>query len=314
MKNIGLIRLKKAGVNNFTSATGIKMRRLINRPLRFILKLSTNGKIIVESYPELKKSEPYIFAATHSFVEEVCALLATIDRSAYSLMGTTEQLEHNPKIYANWLTGLIYVDRKDPKSRKESLPKMEKVINSGSSVLIFPEGGWNNTENLLVQNLFSGVYSLAKNTGAKVVPISTFNEFNSKEIYIKAGSPLDLTAFDKKEALIKLRDYLATMKYEQIEEHSTPIKRDELGEDPRRDYMEQRKKEYMRLKWTKDVWEEELTVYKDKDNLSPEDIRESLDNVEITKDNAYILGPILVKRQEDIRYNFKKYMHDNWNK
>ena len=300
MKNIGLIRYKKADINNFTSATGLKFRQLINKPLRFILKLATNGKIIVESYPKLEKGKPYIFASTHSFVEEVCALLATIDRNAYSLIGTTEQLEHNPKIYANWLTGFIYVNREDPVSRKESLPKMEKVINNGSSILIFPEGGWNNTENLLVQNLFPGVYYLAKATGAKVVPISTFNEFDSKEIYIKVGVPIDLSLLDKKEALIQLRDYLATMKYEQIEKHSTPINRDELGIEPRIDFMEERKKEYMRLKWTKDVWEEELTVYKDKNNPSPEEIRESLDNVEITKENAYIMAPILVKRKEDI--------------
>lgn len=314
MKNIGLIKYKKSDINNFTSATGLKIRRLINKPLRFILKLATNGKIIVERYPELEKHTPYIFASTHSFVEEVCALLATIDRNAYSLMGTTEQLEHNPKIYANWLTGFIYVNREDPKSRKESLPKMEKVINSGSSILIFPEGGWNNTENLLVQNLFPGVYYLAKNTGAKVVPISTFNEFNSKEIYIKVGEPIDLSLLDKKEALLKLRDNLATMKYEQIEKHSTPINRDELGEDPRIKFMEKLKEEYMRLKWTKDVWDEELTVYKDKNNISPEEIRQSLENVKITIDNAYIMGPILVKRRNDIKYNFKRYMHDNWNK
>lgn len=314
MKNIGLIRYKKADINNFTSATGLKIRQLINKPLRFILKLATNGKIIVENYPKLEKDKPYIFAATHSFVEEVCALLATIDRNAYSLIGTTEQLEHNPKIYANWLTGFIYVNREDPISRKESLPKMEKVINSGSSILIFPEGGWNNTENLLVQNLFPGVYYLAKATGAKVVPISTFNEFNSKEIYIKVGEPIDLSLLDKKEALIELRDYLATMKYEQIEKYSTLITRDELGEEPRIDFMEERKKEYLRLKWTKDVWEEELTVYKDKNNPSPEEIRASFDNVEITKANAYIMAPILVKRKEDKKYNFKEYMHDNWNK
>ena len=314
MKNIGLIKYKKANIDNFTSMAGLKIRRIINKPVRGILKIATNGKIIVEKYPDLEKNTPYIFAATHSFVEEVCALLATIDRSAYSLIGTTEQLEHNPKIYANWVTGMIYVDRKNEKSRKESLPKMEKVINNGSSILIFPEGGWNNSENLLVQNLFSGVYLLARNTGAKVVPISTFNEFGSKEIYIRASEPLDLGCLEKKEALMFLRDCLATMRYEQIEQHSTPIKRSELGSDPRKDYMEQRKKEYLKTKWTKDVWEEELTVYIDKNHPSQEAIRESLGQVNITMKNAGIMGPILVKRKEDIKYDFKRYMHENWNK
>jgi len=314
MKNIGLIHYKFSDVNNFTSATGIKLRRLINKPVRFILKLATNAKIIVEYYPKLVKGKPYIFASTHSCVEEISALLSTIDRSTYSLIGTTEQLEHNPKIYANWLTGFIYVDRESEKSRKDSIPKMERIINSGSSILIFPEGGWNNSENLLVQKLFAGTYTLSKNTDTEVVPISTFYEFGSKNIYIKAGEPLALFKKDKKEALEQLRDCLATMKYEQIEKYSTPIIRKELGLDPRKDYMEERRQEYLKVKWTKDVWEEELRVYKNRNNPTPAEVRETFDNVVITKENANIFAPILVKRMEDKKYDFKAYMHKNWDK
>lgn len=314
MKNIGLIKYKNADINNFTSDLGIKIRRMINKPLRVLLRLGTGKKIVVESYPSLEKGKPYIFASTHSNVEEVPALLGIIDRSAYSLMGTTEQLEYNPAMYVNWLTGFIYVNRLDRDSRKSSLPKMERIINSGSSILMFPEGGWNNTENLLCQNLFSGVYNLSKNTNTPIVPISTYKDFDDKSIYIKVGEPLDIIRLDKKEGLLKLRDTLATLKYEQMEKNSSLIKRDELPKNAREKYMENLKNEYTSIKWRKDVWSEELTVYKDKNIITPEDAITYVDDIKVTNKNAYILAPTLVKREEDKKYNFENYMHENWNK
>lgn len=314
MKNIGLIKLENANINNFTSITGLKIRRIINRPVRYILKKATKGNVIVENYPELEKNKPYIFAATHSFVEEISATLSAIDRSAYTLCGTTDQFEHNPKMYFNWLTGVIFVDRYSEESRKSSIPKMEKVLKNGSSILIFPEGGLNNSENLLVMKLFPGVYKLSRNTEIEVVPISTFNEHGSKDIYVSASDPLPLYKYEKKEALILLRDALATMKYNQIDNHATKLKREELPDDPRLCFMEERRKEYLNTKWTHDVWDEELTVFKDKENPTPVEVRESIDNIDVNSSNAGILGPVLVKRLEDKKYDFKRYMHENWNK
>ena len=278
------------------------------------MKVATPGKIIVEDYPELNKGEAYIFAATHSFVDEITTLLSVIDRSVYTLWGTTNQLECNPKIYAAWLSGIIYVDRYNKNSRKESLPKMQRILNSKSSVLIFPEGGWNNTENLLVQKLFSGVYSLSKSTGAKVVPIRCYREYGKKNIYVKAIHPIDLGEMNRDEALVVLRDTLATLMYEAIEKYSTPIKRKELPANARLLFLDERKEEYLRTPWTRDVWDEELTVYKDKQNPLPNEVRASFDNVNVNYKNVSIMAPIWAAREDDIKYDFLKYMKENWNK
>lgn len=314
MRNIGLGKIKRANIYNFTTKTGLKLRRVINKPLRAIFKLATKRKIIIESYPILEKGTPYIFASTHSFDEDIIAGLAAIDRSAYVLIGTTDQVDHNPQMYAAWLNGMIYVDRNNKKNRKDSVEKMKWVLDHGSSILIFPEGGWNNTENMLVQPLFAGPYTLSQLTGAKVVPISSFSEIGSDKIYINVGEPLDFANKTRKEALIQLRDSLGTMVYSSIEKHSTPIKRKELGEDYHIEYMEARRSEYMRVKWTKDVWDEELAFYKDKSIVTPQEVRASLEKVEITKENIFILNPILEKLKEDKIYDFKSYMKVNWNK
>lgn len=313
-KNIGLQRFKDSNIDSFTSDTGIKIRRQINRSLRFALKIATPGKIIIEDYPELTKGEAYIFAATHSFVDEITSLLSVIDRSVYALCGSTNQIECNPKFYAQWLSGFIYVDRYNEKNRKESLPKMKRIIDGGSSVLLFPEGGWNNTENLLMQKPFSGVYTLAKETGAKVVPIRCYREYGKKNIYVKAIPPIDLGEMDREEALVFLRDILATLMYEAFENYSTPIRRKELPKNARLLFLNERKEEYLKTPWTRDVWDEELTVYKDKQNPLPNEVRASFDNVKVNYKNVSLMAPIWAAREEDIKYDFLKYMKENWNK
>lgn len=314
MKNYKLVDLLDANVDNFTTDKGIVRRRKIASLLKSILKIATPEKIIIDKYPELEPNEPYIFVSTHGFSNDIIACLASIDRSAYLLMGSTNQVEYNRLMYAAWLNGFIYVNRTDEKSRKEAIPKMERILKSGSSVLIFPEGGHNNTENNLCNKLFASPYILSIRTGCKVVPIAPFYEFGSDKIYMNFGKPIDLTKYeDKKEALLDLRDILATMVFENIKKYSTPYVRPK-NEDIHINFMEQRRQEYLKNSWTRDVWDEELTRYLDNSEREFELVMESMDKIKVNSSNAAIMGPILVKRMEQKKYDFKNYMHNNWNK
>ena len=309
MVNIGLVKLKNASVETFTTNTGLKIRKFINKPLRYILEKSTKGKIALESYPKLEKDEAYIFSSTHFHCEDIISNLAILDRNAYALIGTTDQIEHNPLMYGAWLNGFIYVDRWDNNSRKESVPKMERVLKAGNSILIWPEGSLNNSENLLIQKLFGGPYYLAKSTGKKVVPISNYLHPETNTIYIRVGEPIDLAKYDKEEALDILRDAMASMMFEQIKIHSTPIKRSELTGDHHQDHLEDRRQEYLKNKWTSvDKILEELVVYKEKNVTTYEEILRSLEKVEVTKENAHIIAPLLEDISNIDKYNFKKYV------
>ena len=318
-----LLKLEKADVNNFTTDNGIKIRRIINKPLRTLIKNFSPGKIIIDSYPKLDPNKRYIFASTHSCVREINALLGCIDRSAYTLCGTTDQFEHNIEIYINWLTGVIYVDRFKDESRKSIQSKEKRILLSGSNYLEFPEGGLNNSENLLIQRLCSGgVYWVPKelkddvdnNLEVEVVPISVFNALGEKELYLSASEPLKLFEYNKEEATTILRDALATLMWEHFEKHAPRIKRQDLSNDPRLDFMEERRQEYLKVNWTRDVWDEELYMKNDPINPYPNEVRKTFENVKITKDNAYVMAPILSRLEEDNKYNFNRYMHENWNK
>jgi 1-acyl-sn-glycerol-3-phosphate acyltransferase len=310
--------LKYKNIDNFTSNTGQKIRRVINPLIRVILKLGSSKKFIIESYPELQKDEPYIFASTHSFKEDAEAALSAIDRNAYVLFGSTDQLDHNPLMTIAWANGLIYVDRQDEKNRKSALTKMEIVLKRGSSILLFPEGVLNNSENLLLQRLFSGVYTIARKTGCKVVPISSFSESASKEAYIRVGTPLDFSEINKDDALSELSEALATMIWQHIENHSTSIRREDLLEEYRIDFMEERRQAYLCTAWTRDVWDEELIVFTDKTITYSDDVWKVFDNVKITNENANVVVPTVLKRIEERYYSklydFKSYMKKHWDK
>ena len=312
-KNFLLTRVEISTPDTFATSLGFKLRRLIKPALRPILRLASGRRIHVESYPKLEKGVPYIFVSTHSFVDDIIANYAIVDRSAYTLIGTPDQVEHNPLLYAAWLCGMVFVNKVDPQNRKDSVEKMVRVLQNNTSVIIYAEGAWNNTENLLVQPLFASPWLLAQRTGRKVVPIAMHQEYGKKDVWYSAGEPLDLSDMEKREALTILRDSMATLTYELMAKHATVLKRAALGSDPRLDYMDERMHEYLCTKWTRDDWTLEVTIYRDKQlPPTPEQVRASFDNVKITPQNAAILAPVLARREEDKRYDLVKYMQKNW--
>lgn len=310
MFHTGLDRYLTATVENFTSEIGIKIRRAVNKPWRMILKCCTKRKIVIENYPDLDKKTPYIFVANHSFDEDAISVLASINRNAYMLNGTTDQTLHNPMFLALWANGMIYVDRRDNKSRQDSIEKMKRILQLGSSVVLFAEGGYNNTENQLIQPLFASPYILCKELGVKVVPLISFNDIGSKTIYVRANEPMDLSQYEKYEAMELLRDEMSSIVWDIMEKHVPPVKRVDLPEDSRKNWMEVRKQVYECQKWHSDVWNEEVTYYPGHNVTTPKAAREFVDRVQVNARNAHVLAEVLAKREEDIRYDLIKYLQE----
>lgn len=314
--NTGLNFLEHKTLEDYNKSQ-LLPRKIIRVPLKGILKVATKGKLVIDNNTKdiLEENKPYIFVSTHYHSEDIITNLRALDRPTYALIGTTYQLEHNFQMYGAWLNGLVYVDRKDKESRAESLKVMKWLLEQGISVLIYIEGGWNNTENLLVQQIFSGAYKLSKETKTEVVPMSNFLEPETNTIHISFSSPLKSYSYTKEEANSEIRDTLATLMFEQIKKYSVPIKRAELSKDYHEKFLEERRQEYYKYntKWPTEYEEyykaidEELTVYRPKDIARPEDIINSqnehifkwLYNEEEQKDfRTYMLGKgLLVKKK-----------------
>lgn len=314
MYNIGLVRVENSTVHNFTTDFGIRVRKLINPVYRRLLKFGTPVKIHVDNYPKLEKKKPYIFVSTHSFSEDIISALHVIDRNAYVLIGTKDQVEHNPQMYAAWINGMIYVDRTDEKSRNDAVDKMERVLKAGTSVLIFAEGGYNNTENEPCMKVFNSPYYLAQRTGCTVVPFGSFNEHYSKDVYINVGNPIPLRNETKRDFRKKIRHELGCLELENFLNHASSLCRTNLGLEPRFDFMKERMDfVYGKVKWSnKDFIDEELVEFKDSYEPTPKQVRDSLANVKITRENLLVMKSVLMEMKQDQKYDFKTYMKKNW--
>lgn len=308
-----------ANIETFENASlSYKIRGFIHPLLRKLIKIFLGRKMIVDKNStiqfknsKLDPNKQYIYVSTHLFGKDINSALAIIDKNAYLLAGTKDQIETNPQMLIAWANGLIYVDRNDKQSKKDSLEKMKVVIKKGKSVLIYPEGYLNNSENLILQEFFKGVHDLSCATGLEVVPISSYNNFGSKDLHVVCGEPIELYKYSLKEGLIHLRDNLATMKWKQIENYSEPLKREELNrrKDYRKDFLEERRQIYLENKWTSsEALQSEIGYFKNKKEPKPKELWETFRNVKIKRENAYIMAPIMKTIAENDEYDLKNHI------
>ena len=55
------------------------------------------------------------------------------------LIGTPDQVEHNPAMYTAWFNGMVFVDKLNAQIRRDSIEKTVHIFESGSSVILYPE-------------------------------------------------------------------------------------------------------------------------------------------------------------------------------
>lgn len=206
------------------SRTGMRLRKLVNPAVRALVPLKIKTKLRVVHRAKMP-DRPIIFAATHGFREDVEYSLLTANRHAYILIGSLSQIFRSFDGLTAWASGTILVDRTDKKSRAASKEKMICALNSGTNILMFPEGAWNISPNMVMNHLFPGVYDVAEKTGAYVAPIATHRE--GKYVYGVLGKAFDISRYSRTEGVRILRDKLGSMRWKLIERYS-PAKRNSL--------------------------------------------------------------------------------------
>lgn len=217
-------------------------------------KKKNANNIVLERYPHLEKDESYIFVGNHTCPEDIEIMLNIIDRNTYLILGSVETLKYNPEAYLTWLNGMIVFDILEEKSRKDLIPKMERVLKT-NSILIFPEGSHNYHPNKLINNLFDGPVNLSLKTGKKIVPISLVRDGRNSVSYIDVGNPIDVCNLhlnieyyyprgeDNEKYRIKsissyLRDKMTTAVYYLVARHIDSIGRSDY-EDIERHFIEE---------------------------------------------------------------------------
>ena len=190
---------------------GYKFFRTILKP---IYKFYYNPKIYNKEV--LKEVEgPMVVVGNHKHVMDQNNVIIST-RKVITYMAKKEYWDSKKTRWFFNMTGCIPVNRsiKDEEASKKALA----VLNGGGNIGLFPEGTRNKTKEKLLPFKF-GAVSMAKKTGATIVPFAVVGDykFRSKNLKIKFGKPFkvegELEETNKKlyNIIINLMDELNNM-------------------------------------------------------------------------------------------------------
>ena len=178
--------------------------------------------------------EPVIWTSNHSFKDDTLATVLAAQRHAYILFGSLPQFYNTLDGITAWLNGVVMLNRKVAASRHASIAKAVRVMQLGADLIAFPEGVWNKSPNALLIDLWPGIYRIACETGAKVVPVvhyirDTGNKEKDNPIHTVIDDPIRIDDLSEQAALDYIRDILATWFYLMMENYGKTTRKELLG-------------------------------------------------------------------------------------
>lgn len=201
-----------------------KMWHAILLPLLKLLRIVNMQNIHIIGDKHINTSRPTLYACTHIGFFDVMILFEVIKKPCWLFWGNPNE---DLITLFGWMAlknGTILIDSYDKEDRKCAKQEAEMLLNQGGSLMIFPEGAWNITDNEPVMRLFPGTVSLALNTGAEIIPIAI--DQYGKDFYVNIGENIHYKHEDWDIDILnsKLRDTLATLKYQIWEQQPTAVR------------------------------------------------------------------------------------------
>ncbi len=294
------------------SKKGIERRKKVNKVIKTIGHKFLSSDQIIENRNNLKDinnnepdngialpDEPVIWAPNHGFKDDALATVLSIYRNAYFLFGSLPQFYNTVDGITSWLNGAILINRKNKSSKQASLDKCKKAIDLGTDLIIFPEGVWNKSPNLLSLKLWPGAYRIAKEKGIKIVPVIHYKKepqlmVKDDLIHTVIDEPIDVSNMGEKEALDYLRDVYAYWLYLMMERYGKTT-REELMEGYSDSGLLWEMRLFERL-CTADRYDTEIEVkadYVDKIDMEMLQAWKDVAGIKITKENKAVVGPMV---------------------
>lgn len=127
----------------------------------------------------LDKDQPYIFISNHTSVLDIM-VMALIHKHHPIVFVGKEELARLPIFGPIYRRICITVNRSDTKSRTRVFKLAKEKINSGQSIVIYPEGGIPQDESIILQRFKDGAFTIAISTR---VPIVVYSFKGIKEMF-----------------------------------------------------------------------------------------------------------------------------------
>lgn len=286
--------------------TALKARRSVNTIVRIIGPLFFKTRQIIidkgdlvggaaneEPMVAIPSDKPIVFASNHGFRDDILGTITAVNCHAYIMFASLPQFFntiHGPLLNLN---GVVLVNRKVKKSKQSSVRKAVQVLSAGCNLIMFPEGVWNKSPNLLALPLWNGVYRIAKQSDAIIVPVVHYIKDPSYTIddkdnpfYTVEWDPIDISKMTEQEALQQIRDAFSTATYLMMEKYGRNTRTAEIG-----DYTSAsaRWEEHLKNRAsTADYYDHEIETsadYVPKNMVSPYEVFEPISRITLTAHN-----------------------------
>lgn len=176
-----------------------------------------------------------IYACTHIGENDLENIYESLHRGCWWFVGDPCILYKDISGLLLYLNGSIFLETSDKTDRHIAYLRALEVLKGGGSLMIFPEGTRNGTENLPVMPLFPGTAKMAMEAHVKIVPVAI--EQYGNRFVIKFGPELLPENYSGHTELAQeLRDVLATIKWDIWENEGVQL-RSSLPEDFREQFL-----------------------------------------------------------------------------
>ena len=186
---------------------------LLTPIMRVLFKLYYNPKIINKEV--IPKEGPILIVGNHKHIYDQCLTIMATKRVIH-YMAKKEYFDGKMAWFFK-LVGCISVDRsiKDHNATDKAL----KVLNSGGTIGLFPEGTRNKTKDVFLLPFKFGTVSMAKKTNATIIPFGLTGDykFRSKNLTIRYGTPFKVGDMDLEDANKKLYEEVERLMRENLE-------------------------------------------------------------------------------------------------
>ncbi len=141
----------------------------------WIFSLLTFIRYEITGLENVSKKTSYIYTSNHTSFLDLPGLRIAIPTQFRPL--AKKELLKIPVFGLIVRVACVVVDRSSTESRKQSIKTLTRRIRSGISLLIFPEGTQNRTDQKL-QPFYDGAFRMAKETLTPIMPVVVVNAGN----------------------------------------------------------------------------------------------------------------------------------------
>ena len=176
------------------------------------------------SKSKFRENYPVIYASNHKCFADFC-FISTFLKTPFTILIRHDLMKNIFFRFITWKMGFIPIDRLNILSQKKALSKAKKmIVKHNYSLIMFPEGWYD--FNVILGKLRKGIFKLAKDTKVNIIPVAIYGINENfvyqkkllwKEVYIKAGEPIDYKKFKKSDDMLKHLELEIKKLYYEIE-------------------------------------------------------------------------------------------------